>query len=423
MCGLFGVIGKNGSTAGLIATLRDLGFMSALRGVDSTGVCTVDMHKRTYRMHKYPAPAYDFLRTKKADDIITQANDTAVLLGHTRAASSATGAPSIETSHPFNITGKKHAIVGMHNGFISNWDSKGFLVDSEWALTRIADTGPEALSTFDGSFALVWYDFDTRKVYIARNNGRTLYGAQLPSGKVLFASEHSMLFSAAARNNVEIKEISAFEPHHLYTFDGETGKLASKETFEPYIAPYTTTYGYKNQGWVGQEDRSATSGVIDQKSLDHKSEFIICHALVYTNDSSGGGLDRLRRMKYAIGECVEVYVDAVSVPRSGLFGVANCYTSNGCIPVRVRAASEICATWLRQQADSHKPISLVVRGSVAVYDKESRDGDALVCSVTMSQADEFDRLLKKAESEKESATSSALSVMGDQSDVVHYVLD
>lgn len=406
MCGLFGVIGRTGFEKGLAAAVRDLGFMSALRGIDSTGVCAVDIKRREYHLHKYPAPAFDFLRTKKADDIVMRANETAAFLGHTRAASTMSGAPSIETAHPFVLSGAAGSIVGMHNGYISNWpqNSREFLVDSEWALKQIADKGTAALSEFDGSFALVWYDFDKKQVFVARNGGRTLYGAKLDSGKVMFASEHGMIFGAALRNDIPIKQINAFEPFHLYTFDGESGNLVSNDKFEPFVpAPYL----YQSKSTWPAPAASDAAKVVSEVKFD-KDDFVINHCLVHVSDSSGRGADLLRKTKHVIGEVLEVYLDSWTVgrPSTGITALATGVTSgNGFIPIRLRAVTAVCADFLKLHWDTKQPINVVVRGSVQVYTTDDGTETGLVCSVTSDQANEFDRLSR--ELEKAQVTSSA----------------
>lgn len=173
MCGIVGLISKNGSFwSSHLELFTNMLRMDTIRGEDSTGVfgVTKDGHCDVV---KGDADGYLFTRTGNYDDFLTRMDKQyRVVIGHNRAATRGSVTP--ENAHPF----RERHIVLVHNGTINNKDTlnKDVEVDSHAIAHALADQDPvKALSKIDGAYALVWFDSNQRTLNLARNNLRPLY--------------------------------------------------------------------------------------------------------------------------------------------------------------------------------------------------------------------------------------------------------
>lgn len=76
-----------------------------------------------------------------------------------------------------------------------------------------------ALSLLNGTFALVWHDRRTNKLYMTRNSERDL-GYAYVKGKnmLMFASEWPMLSWLAWRNGIDLEDIQDVTPYDILEF-------------------------------------------------------------------------------------------------------------------------------------------------------------------------------------------------------------
>ena len=248
MCGIVGCIGH--TTKAEMKAFEELLFVDTLRGEDSTGIVSVNFHKKA-SYYKKAWPASDFLTTNKAQSLITAGQ---ALIGHNRWATK--GAVTHHNAHPF----QHGTVTGVHNGTLRKQsllpDYKDFEVDSDNVFHSINKIGvEETVQNLDGAYALVWYDDKEEKVHVIRNRERTLFYTYTTGSKQLFfASEEWMLSGILGRNRIQHGKILPFKEEHLYTFSlPEKGVVggASIRKLKAYVAPFlpasrTTIYDNRN---------------------------------------------------------------------------------------------------------------------------------------------------------------------------------
>lgn len=173
MCGIIGLISKNGSFPYFADDLfTNLLRMDSVRGDDSTGVFGVSKDGHC-DVVKGNADGYLFTRTQDYNDFLNRmGKHYRIVIGHNRAAT--TGAITAENAHPFR---EKH-IVLVHNGTINNKEklNSEVEVDSHAICHALAENDAvEALGKIDGAYALVWYNKLQKTLNIARNDKRPLF--------------------------------------------------------------------------------------------------------------------------------------------------------------------------------------------------------------------------------------------------------
>lgn len=233
MCGLFGVVGYAGYDKDLIESVRQLAVFSQFRGFDSTGVAKIDHHKKLYTIVKSPVTASEFIELKHADSVLRDVNSAGALIGHTRAATR--GLVNKANCHPFYEEGDYGSIVLAHNGYAEGYNSKDYNVDSQWVAAMIAAEGPDFLKRLRGEYALTWYDFTRGSLFMARNEKRPLFVADVSAGsatKKVWASEKWML-QAMTRNSLRIKALYETSPHVLYEIDPANSRLKAATPYTP----------------------------------------------------------------------------------------------------------------------------------------------------------------------------------------------
>lgn len=223
MCGHGGMMGP-GINVSDIYMMRDLAYVLGLRGIDGTGVLQ-GYHsgkKRRYRILKNEHEVGYFLwfnqtSSKEADNkILNDTHDTFMAL-HVRAATM--GAVNAENAHPFEKTN----IIGMHNGTLKDDQYKDSMkTDSEMMFEDMDKRGIEnvlrGLSS-KSAYAIVAFEKKHFEFVFTREISRPLFYAINKERKVFYwASEARMIQFAASRHGVKLKEITAFEPDHVYRF-------------------------------------------------------------------------------------------------------------------------------------------------------------------------------------------------------------
>lgn len=218
MCGI--VLVHSVATGGLTTknqkVWEDMMHITSLRGMDSTGVFSVEKTKgETAWIAKEASPSPMFMKGSESweaiDSYLFQKART--IVGHCRAATR--GTVSDETAHPYQH-GK---IILVHNGTLTSHFSlttENFAIDSE-AICHALSQRPweEVLPEINGAFVLVWYDLERKVFCIASNGERPLWTAFTKTGDLYAASEYEFILTATARQNEQL-----FEDEKKHSFFG-----------------------------------------------------------------------------------------------------------------------------------------------------------------------------------------------------------
>ena len=150
------------------------------------------------------------------------------------------GHPDIHANnHPI----RHGAVVGVHNGIVSNDDEllaryridraePQMTVDSEaiFALMEIREHDPRALSELRGAMAAAWLDDrEDARLYLARGRARPLWLATA-DGALYFASTRRALMIAAAalRTRLDVREVREGRLLHV-----GAGRVEREQRFKP----------------------------------------------------------------------------------------------------------------------------------------------------------------------------------------------
>jgi predicted glutamine amidotransferase len=210
MCGLVGMAGylepfkhKN--------VMKDMLFLNALRGRDSTGLSCVSRDKFV-TTRKMTVPSYEFIEYPVVDKAMKFGDQ--VWMGHSRYKT--TGEVNRQNAHPFEVLDDEGLIllVGAHNGTLNNkWAVEQmagggkFDTDSEALFNALVeqDDFKAAINGFEGAWSLTFYDPTANSLHFCRNKERPLCFAWSKDRKVLlWASEPWFIINAARRNNMEL---------------------------------------------------------------------------------------------------------------------------------------------------------------------------------------------------------------------------
>lgn len=244
MCGLFGAVGTSLNNHDL-ACVKELGFLSALRGMDSTGVGLVFRkhgkkfrNTTSYTMAKSAENSIDFLYNGDFDKIISSFKDTLCVMGHTRLAT--VGKIAKDNAHPFF----KGHIIGAHNGGIPKWymeQKRQDKTDSEKLIQEIADRGLVDALKLAGEAAawgLSYLDTQKNSLTLTRNKERPL--AMLTTRdrkKIFWASDPMFLELVKARFSDKIdfdKDVEKFIEHEILTWHFGNAKFEKDHLHIPY---------------------------------------------------------------------------------------------------------------------------------------------------------------------------------------------
>lgn len=193
MCGIVGLItkNKNGFSKEQQDIFSTLLFVDLLRGADSTGVFTVNNDGDVY-VAKDAVHSMDFLQKTEYEEAQRRAFTRGMaMVGHNRKATR--GTVNDKNAHPFNVDNN---IVLVHNGTMHDDHTKhaDVEVDSHAIahLIHEKDHIGEALGSFYGAYALVWYDVENATINMIRNSQRPLWWMETPSAWI-WASTPDML--------------------------------------------------------------------------------------------------------------------------------------------------------------------------------------------------------------------------------------
>lgn len=260
MCGLVGAMGALGVTHERAFT--DLLIVDAIRGPHSTGMASYSPATKDINIAKEVGAPQEVIRS--SDYIKSMGKVNRLLLGHNRYATK--GKINKENSHPF-----KHShIVGAHNGTLSYLGQKKledtshtFDTDSEAIFWSISTRGFEetwkylANPTYEAinAFALTWFDTQTNKFHIVRNDKRPLFYSYSEKNDALFwASESGALHWIMARNGISSGKVYVVNADTLYTWDichaaNETVSNPHMTKLEIPEAIPTPTYNHNYSKW------------------------------------------------------------------------------------------------------------------------------------------------------------------------------
>lgn len=250
MCGIVGCAGNLFMSD--FKAFRDMLCFDVVRGQDSTGVvripATVNAKPEVVKELGHPMNLWT-PEDKQGlfDDRGVVKWQSKCLIGHNRAAT--IGDVNKENAHPFIFEGDEGHVYGVHNGTLWTYnDLEGdHDIDSKAIYQTIADKGIDhCWENLCGAAALVWWDQDTQRLYMIRNDKRPLYIRETGRGSLYWASEPWMIDIAMGRNKIPYKDVKIKDeknntettkrvlarqltPNVLYTFSATMNNFTLEE--------------------------------------------------------------------------------------------------------------------------------------------------------------------------------------------------
>lgn len=218
MCGLITILSKKDAylPQAYESIFKQLLYVNALRGFDSTGVCRID-YNHNPQIEKDVLAAGSFL-FKNSNKLFFSGR---ALLGHNRAATK--GSITIEYAHPHQVDN----ITLIHNGTLYNHTKLVHVPSDSLAITtKFATNDPkEIIPQLEGSFALIWYDSKNKSYHWIRNDQRPLALLETKDAYVL-VSESDMGNWILTRNGINVISSKEILPLDYYSFKlGEEIKI------------------------------------------------------------------------------------------------------------------------------------------------------------------------------------------------------
>lgn len=266
MCGLVGVASPQ-LTDQTKKAFYEMLYLDVVRGEDSTGVAAVAnafAAEPSVEVFKSLGAASDFFweHGKNSRDRSLTNKPVNIFIGHNRFATQ--GAINVDNAHPFEFDN----VVGAHNGTCVKWSMKDFHgykefdVDSQIIYSQLSHTGSidSVWADVEGAMALVWWDKTTKNLKMIRNKERPLIICYADDDKTVFwASEWWMIYVAAMRQGIKLKEPIHTKPDRLYTFFYANGGLVfhQERDLPPFVVkPYVNPNGnYGGSGyWQGHSN-------------------------------------------------------------------------------------------------------------------------------------------------------------------------
>lgn len=280
MCGLYGGISASYLSDSEVGNISSLGYLSAYRGQHSTGISIIERKdkKTSGYIRKKPIPSGVFLHQKETQDFINAHKNPLIVNGHTRHATF--GEINEVNAQPF-LAGKH--TIGVHNGVMGAFeDLNSEFSDSKHFYDMLGSEGVEAAlekaNSEKAAYALVWVDLAERKLYVTRNDQRTLYYSKAKTGSTLYwCSEAEMLEFMERRTSHWIDKPIPFAPDKLYVrdFDSQIWDIQNLNIKKTYIPPTTYYNSSSNNAWDAWEkewelENKHVPHTIEPKKEKHK---------------------------------------------------------------------------------------------------------------------------------------------------------
>lgn len=249
MCGIFGFITNNPSEENL-EVLKDLCYLSAARGTDSTGIAIVS--KNRVLIEKEPVPSPDFIKKylPKYEKEIAKSN---IVIGHTRKWTQ--GKP--------NDNNNNHPVISdnwimVHNGMCSSMDRiKDYKyrgeVDSEVLLSYVEKYGiQEGLTYLSGYAAIASLNLKKpNDLYLWRHRENIYVGYDREKSTLFFCSSKDIAENGLANelllfSTYQIRELPEDELYKLTYNPLDIEDLGEIEIKKP-----SYTYG-SHTNWMGK---------------------------------------------------------------------------------------------------------------------------------------------------------------------------
>lgn len=244
MCGIVGFVTKSKRSLFQchLSLFEEMLICDSVRGNDSTGAFTVLSNNQVKALKVATNPHYLLETDQWKRFKETAVKSGHILVGHNRKATF--GQITRENAHPF-IEGN---IVLVHNGTVMDHKKMADVdVDSHAICHQISSEGYiKTLRDLKGSFALVWYDVTTKKLYLARNKERPLCFVET-NDYVAFASEGLMLGWLLRRNNISFEKMALTPENEIMSLSFNPFKIEYEQIAESisvpavYTAPITYT--------------------------------------------------------------------------------------------------------------------------------------------------------------------------------------
>jgi predicted glutamine amidotransferase len=228
MCGHVGYIGKaDRDTESILTTLL---YIDQMRGIHATSITMgTDMYAKP-EVYKRAIPASDFIHLPTYKQMMPSTTNKPVFcMGHNRHATS--GSRGDSGAHPFT-----HGPVTMcQNGTLktrAGLSPPHLQIDSDHLAQTLGELSTETaegdypsdkwkntLSELNGSFALVWHDQNTGRLFFARNDERPFWFAKVRDSLWYYASEKIMLEFALQRANEKVQEYIELPTGQIWSID------------------------------------------------------------------------------------------------------------------------------------------------------------------------------------------------------------
>jgi hypothetical protein len=320
MCGLVGMISRkdNGFLYKDKTIFEQLLFNNTVRGVDSTGVFGVNKYGNLIS-HKTAQAAPTALRTTTFNEFLGKIfSEYRIVVGHNRA--STRGATTDENAHPFI----EDNICLVHNGTLhSHKQLADKEVDSHAICHSLATVGyEETFKKIDGAYALIWYDANTKKLYMARNKERPLHMAVTPDA-YYFASELKMLDWILSRNSVNDHKGYFLIEDKTYIWDLDKPKDYVVKDTPKKSPPQASNYGHQSLlGVTQQQNNYPKKKKHHRASRGQSGRSYPNYELVENDDDYDEGIE------YRSGEPVEIYNKGAAESKRGNLNLIG-YTLDG----------------------------------------------------------------------------------------------
>lgn len=269
MCGIGGyavfVDSKNylHTDGALKRFVTDLVSMNTIRGADSTGIYGYDLSKLEYFLDKKLMPGHKY--SNEISRLPKSMSGYHLVMTHNRKAT--VGGITLPTAHPL----KYNNVVLTHNGTMGGYHSlkekavevklRSHISSDSMLLTYMLGqyTLDSFINEFWGAYAITYhYVNDPFKLYIARNEERTLYTSYIKYSDnkakydaITWASEAGMLSWLLDRHGIEHTRPKEVEPHTLFIHDLKNRKVNKKEIPKIQTAAPVKHYPNNNMREIG----------------------------------------------------------------------------------------------------------------------------------------------------------------------------